>query len=310
VGLLSLASPIQEPLFDQGCKEVIRLGYVPQFDRETVLAQSSFFAGSTDLRAKALRQAITDPAARAIFCTRGGYGSNYLIEALSETSVNKGLAAAPKILLGCSDITSLQLFLWQQHNWVTFYGPMVATNFSRGAGQPHGYDCSSLIRALTETQSGWRIDLHGEPLHASTAGTAEGPLLGGCLTLIECALGTSWDLDTEGAILLLEDRGMKPYQVDRALMHLKQAGKLRGLAAIILGEFPECEAPPKGETIRDIAQRLFAPLGIPIAWGAPVGHTERPMLTIPLGVRARLVASGGASTPSPYLEILEPACSA
>jgi muramoyltetrapeptide carboxypeptidase len=103
--------------------------------------------------------------------------------------------------------------------------------------------------------------------------------------------------------LLLEDRGMKPWQVDRALMHLKQAGKFEGVRGMVLGDFPECEAPVAGSpTVQDVCQRILKPLGIPIVFGAPVGHTARPMLTLPLGVRARLRASGAGA-----LEILEAA---
>src|SRR5208283_689689 len=114
---------------------------------------------------------------------------------------------------------------------------------------------------------------------------------------------TPWELDTRGAVLLLEDRGLKPYQLDRMLMHLKQAGKFKGVRGIVLGEFPECE-PPEGSTVtvREICQRILGPLRIPIVFGAPVGHAARPMLTLPLGVNVRLHATGEGE-----LEILEPA---
>jgi len=96
---------------------------------------------------------------------------------------------------------------------------------------------------------------------------------------------------------------MKPYQVDRVLMHLKQAGKLDGVKGIVLGDFPECEPPLQGSpTVRDVCARILGPLGVPIVFGAPVGHTMRPMLTLPLGVQARLSAKGEGT-----LEILEPA---
>jgi muramoyltetrapeptide carboxypeptidase len=144
------------------------------------------------------------------------------------------------------------------------------------------------------------LPLRGEPL---LPGEAEGRILGGCLTLVETALATPWELDTRGTILLLEDRGMKPWQVDRALMHLKQAGKFDGLKGFVLGDFPECDAPLVGSpSVRDVCARILTPLGVPIVFGAPVGHTLRPMLTVPLGVRARLRASGEGE-----LEILESA---
>jgi muramoyltetrapeptide carboxypeptidase len=110
-------------------------------------------------------------------------------------------------------------------------------------------------------------------------------------------------LDTSGAILILEDRGMKPYQIDRVLMHFKQAGKLEGVKGIVLGDFPDCEPPVAGSpTVRDVCARILGPLGLPVVFGAPIGHTLRPMLTIPLGVNARLNAEGDGS-----LEILEAA---
>jgi muramoyltetrapeptide carboxypeptidase len=128
-------------------------------------------------------------------------------------------------------------------------------------------------------------------------------VLGGCLTLVETAIGTQWDLQTDDAILVLEDRGMKPWQVDRALMHLKQAGKFANVRGIMLGDFPECQAPVAGSaTVREVCQRILAPLGVPTIFGAPIGHTLRPMLTLPLGVKARLSSKGAG-----VLEILEPA---
>ena len=207
----------------------------------------------------------------------------------------------PKILCGFSDITSLHAYLWQKFRWVTLYGPMVAAGLDRGAGAPEGYDLQSFTRALTESKQGWSMVLKGESI---SSGSGEGTLLGGCLNLVETTIGTPWELDTRGAILILEDRAMKPWQVDRALMHLKQAGKLRGVTGIVLGDFPESNPPQGTESVKDVASRVLAPLGIPIVFGAPIGHTSRPMLTLPLGVQARLSADGEGK-----LEILEPACS-
>lgn len=302
VRVLSLASPVKAEFLRKGCDEIARLGFVPRAD-DAVLAHESYFAGSAKCRSAALEAALEETGTQAIFASRGGYGAAYLLDQL------RLAAGQPKILLGSSDITALQIFLWQKFGWVTFYGPMVAMNFHQGAGAPHGYDRESLLRALTETERGWTLELHGESL---TSGQAEGVLLGGCLTLIQTSLGTGWELETfdkkkGGAILVLEDRGMKPYQVDRALMHLKQAGKFEGVAGIVLGDFPECEAAEGGETVRDVARRILEPLRVPLVWGAPVGHTERAALTLPLGVRARLSVAQRAEAPA-KLEILEPAC--
>jgi muramoyltetrapeptide carboxypeptidase len=295
VRVISPASPVEEEKLRKGCEEIKRLGYVPKTDRDTVLGRDGYFAGPVESRVSALKEALSEPESRAIFCARGGYGSNYLLDGLKKPGVVR-----PKILLGYSDITSVQVFLWQKSRWVSFYGPMVAAAFDSGAGSPGGYDPVSFKRALTETKQGWTMDLQGDSLFT---GKAEGTLLGGCLTLVEATLGTPWELDTRNAIVLLEDRAMKPYQVDRSLMHLRQAGKFERLRGVIFGEFPESDAPAGSASVRQVAERIFRTEGIPVAWGVPVGHTARPMLTFPLGVRARL-----STTASPKLEILEPAC--
>jgi muramoyltetrapeptide carboxypeptidase len=294
VRIVSLSSPMDEERVRRGSEELVRLGYQTNLDRETVFAKHGFFAGSVEARVSALKTALTERETRAIFCTRGGYGSNYLLDCLS------GITSAPKLFCGCSDVTSLHSYFWQKFRLVTLYGPMVAAGLDHGANAPKGYDRESLVRALTETKQGWAIDLQGE---AMSPGVAEGILLGGCMNLVEATIGTPWELDTEGSILILEDRGMKPWHVDRALMHLKQAGKFRGVVAMIFGDFPESDPPTGTESVRDVVRRILESLGIPIVWGAPVGHTSRPMLTLPLGVSARLSIASETK-----LEILEPAC--
>ncbi len=297
IAVVAPASPVEEEKLRNGCKEISRLGYVPFLDQSKVLAREGYFAGAAEDRLEALVEALTRPSRGAVFCARGGYGASYLLQGMETLG-----SALPRILLGYSDITCLQVYLWQKFGWVTFYGPMVAAGLDAGPGAPGGYDAESFTRAVTETRAGWTVDLQGESLAPHEL---EGTLLGGCLTLVEATLGTPWELDTRGAILVLEDRAMKPYQVDRALMHLKHAGKFDGLHGLILGEFPDCEPPsPSASTVRDVIRRLTLPLGIPVVWRVPVGHSARPILTLPLGVRACLVTNGISR-----LHILEPACS-
>src|SRR6202041_474278 len=201
VRILSIASPVAEARLRAGADEIGKLGFRALSDDQRTLAHGDFFAGTTAERSAALKEALTEGNTRGIICSRGGYGSNYLLEGLSVALV------PPKILLGYSDLTSLQIFLWQKFRWVTLYGPMTAAGLDKGAGVAQGYDRASLMHALTETRSGWSITL--DQAEAIVPGTADGTLIGGCLTLIETALGTPWELDTHGAILVLEDRGMR-----------------------------------------------------------------------------------------------------
>jgi muramoyltetrapeptide carboxypeptidase len=287
------ASPAVSARVELGLAELRRLGL--RTLQYAVRQGHGFVAGTTEERRGDFLQGLARADVDALVGVRGGYGSNYLLNGLEIPSEME-----PKIILGYSDLTSLQIFLWQRHAWVTFYGPMIAAGFDGGAGKERGYDVASLLEAYLTREGGWVIPLRGEEL---VGGEAEGTVLGGCMTLVETTLGTPWELDTTGTILVLEDRGMKPWQVDRALMHLLQAGKFSAVRGIVLGDFPECEPPVAGtQTVREVCERILRPLGVPVVYGAPIGHTARAMLTVPLGVRGKLHA-GGAGT----LELLEPA---
>jgi len=291
VAVFAPASPGSEARAAAGMAELARLGFVAS----AAAAQKSegyFTASATARRAEFLRL-LHDRNVDALIGLRGGYGSNYLLDDGLGSAVD-----APKALIGFSDLTSLQIFLWQRYRWVTFYGPMVAAGFDAGAGAAGGYDEASLRSSIGGLSADWKILLRGETV---VKGEAEGRVLGGAMTMVEATIGTPWELDTRGAILLLEDRAMKPYQVDRVLMHFKQAGKFEGVKGIVFGDFPESEPPVAGSpTVRDVCARILGPLGVPVVYGAPIGHTARPMLTVPLGVNARLYASGEGT-----LEILE-----
>ncbi|HEV2388786.1 MAG TPA: LD-carboxypeptidase [Candidatus Acidoferrales bacterium] len=288
------AGPVPEDKLRLGAAELARLGYRPVWN-PAVLAREGYFAGAVADRASDLRAALVEPDSAGVIAARGGYGVGYLLEGLESLEPDR-----PKVVSGFSDLTLLHGFAWHRWSWVTFYGPMAAGAFAEGAGCPGGYDERSFRLAVTKTDGGWSVPLEAS---AMAEGEAEGVLLGGCLTLLRALLGTPWEPDTAGSILLIEDCNMKPYQVDRGLMHLKLAGKLEDVRGILLGDFPGCDPPEEGgPVVSEVVARLLKPLGVPIVWGAPVGHTRRPLLTLPLGVRVRLVARGAGQ-----LDVLEPA---
>ena len=291
---VSPASPAQSAGTSLGVAELERLGYRVRFASPD-MKPDGYFAGSLARRAAELKAALLDVEAQAVICMRGGYGSGMLLDGLGALRLSR-----PKLLIGYSDITMLQTFLWQRARWTSLYGPMVAAGFDKGEGEPGGYDRASFIDAVSGTRRSWSVGLGGEAL---VRGETTGVLLGGCLTLVEATLGTPWSLDTRGAILVLEDLLVKPYQVDRLLLHMAHAGKFRGVRGVVMGDFPDSD-PPTGSTVtvRDVCKRVFRRMGIPVIFGAAIGHTHRPMLTIPLGVRARLTTGAEGK-----LEILEPA---
>jgi muramoyltetrapeptide carboxypeptidase len=290
------ASPAPPIDMIAGLTELKRLGFQVVANQDS--KAEGYFAGSSLERVNGFQGAVHSDQVDGLVALRGGYGSNYLLDYALEKSL-----PSPKCVIGFSDITSLQIYLWQRCGWVSFYGPMVAAGLNSGPGVHKGYDESSFLQATGKTESGWKLRLHGEPM---LTGEATGRVLGGCMTLVEATIGTPWELNTKDSILVLEDRAMKPYQVDRVLRHLKQSGKLEGVRGIVLGEFPESDPSVAGApTVREVCARILRPLGVPFIFGAPVGHTPRPMLTLPLGIKARLDAEGEGT-----LEFLEPAVGA
>lgn len=293
VAVFAPASPADQLDVTAGIAELRRLGF--EFAPVQSPGPEGYFAAPAGERLDAFLKAARDPRIAGLVALRGGYGAAYLLDCDLCSQLEE-----PKCVIGFSDLTSLQIYLWQMCGWVTFQGPMVAAGLNRGADDTHGYDEHSFLQAVGNAGGNWEMTLRGNSL---VKGEAEGRLLGGCLSLLQTTLGTPWELDTDGSILVLEDRGVRPYQLDRALMHLKQAGKLRGVKGFILGEFPDSGPSVKGSpTVLDVVQRILRPLGVPIVFGAAIGHTERPMLTLPLGVRGRLSATGEGQ-----LSMLEPA---
>ena len=293
LGVFAPASPADSVAMIAGLAELKRHGFQVVANQDS--KAEGYFSGPSLERTNGFLGPLTAEQVDGLVALRGGYGSNYLLEFELEKSL-----ANLKSVIGFSDLTTLQIFLWQRCNWVTFYGPMVAAGLNAGPGARKGYEESSFLQAVGRTEGGWKLRLKGQ---AVLAGQSVGRVLGGCMTLLEATIGTPWELDTKDSILVLEDRGMKPYQVDRVLMHLKQSGKFEGIRGIVLGDFPDSEpAGAGGPTVREVCGRILRPLGIPIVFGAPVGHTTRPMLTIPLGIKARLDADGEGT-----LEFLEPA---
>jgi muramoyltetrapeptide carboxypeptidase len=293
LAIVSPSSPVDAAAIAAGGVELRRLGF--GVDEPTPMPPQGYFAGAHKQRFLQLATVLNDRNIDGVVATRGGYGANYLLNFPLLQNVRRA-----KCLIGYSDLNIVQLALWAKREWIGFYGPMVAAGFNHGVGQPSGYDEVSFLQAIGETKAKWTIPLHGEALKA---GSASGRLVGGCLTMLQTTVGTDFQPETRGAILVLEDRGMKPYQVDRALRHLLQAGIFEKVNGVVLGDFADCDPPvPGSPVVPEICAAILGPLRVPMVYGVPIGHTNRPMLTIPLGVRAKLHAKGEG-----MLEILEPA---
>jgi muramoyltetrapeptide carboxypeptidase len=297
VGIVAPASNIKRELLEAGCERLRQLGYKP-FYFDSIFEQDLYFAGPTERRARELEEMFVRDEVRAIICARGGYGSNYLLEALDI----KKIAAHPKIFAGYSDLTTLLTYFADSAGLVTFHAPMVTKDF----GNPDGVDLSSWEAAVSG-QSVWSINTGPESgVKSVVEGSGEGILHGGCLSMLVASLGTPYEIRTAGAILFIEDLAAKPYQIDRMLMQLKLAGKLAGVRGLVFGEMLDCvQHQTQSYTLEEVITRVVGDLGVPVAYGLRSGHVSRLNVTLPLGVRAALEVKNGKVD----LKILEAATS-
>jgi muramoyltetrapeptide carboxypeptidase len=222
------------------------------------------------------------PEVKGIICARGGYGCNYLLEEFDLNVVREN----PKVFVGYSDVTTLLTWFTDVAKVVTFHGPMITRDFDDAADLLHVPSWKSAL----EGKSQWEIAaVPGSGIEPIVAGSAEGTLYGGCLSMLAASVGTPYAIRTEDTILFIEDIGAKPFQVDRMLMQMKLAGKFTGVRGIVFGEMLNCvQQHDQGYKLQEVVKRVVGDLGIPIAYGLRSGHVSKQNITLPFGVRARL----------------------
>src|SRR3977135_3738366 len=255
------ASKLQLDLLDAGCDTLRRLGYRP-FYLDSILDQDLYFAGSVERRVRELEEMFVRDDVRAIVCARGGYGANYLLQAIDLEKIK----SHPKIFLGYSDVTALLTYFADAAGLVTFHGPMVAKDWTH----ENGVQVDSWQAALSGTAA-WDLNLQDPPsVSGLVEGSAEGILYGGCLSILVASLGTPYEIRTSGTIFFLEDMAAKPYQVDRMLMQLKLAGKFKEVRGIVFGEMLDCvQIANQGYKLEEVVKRIVGGLGVPVAYGVP-----------------------------------------
>lgn len=226
---------------------------------------------------------MRDSDSDALICVRGGYGVLRILDQIDFSL----LAQRPKLVVGYSDITALQLALFKHTGLISISGPMIAVEWS----DPHGVNCRHFMDLVGPDYTPGPLD-QAQPQTTLIAGEAEGLLLGGNLSLLTRMLGTRHMPDLSGAILFLEEIGETPYRVDGLLAHLQLAGVLDQLAGVVLGGFTDADiaAGKSSLTMEQVFEDYFGDLGIPVANGLRYGHFPD-KVAVPIGVRAHLTAN-------------------
>lgn len=290
VGLFASATRMTEPWIAGAMATVSAIGLRPRL-APNVRAVHGHYAGTVAQRVDDLHTLWADPEVRALWSIRGGAGSAQLLPHLDYAAMRR----EPKALLGFSDVTALQLALLRHAGLVSFH--TIAAHI-----RPSAHTLQSLQAVLMAPRAGQvleRAPQHRQRGEAEAAyrartvrgGIAEGPLVGGNLSVLSALVGTPWAPQTEGALLFLEDVGELPYRIDRMLTQLEQAGLSGRAAGIAGGIFRDCEHPPDqpGMPLSQPIDERFGAAGVPAVYGLSFGHVQD-QVTLPLGVRARLDA--------------------
>jgi muramoyltetrapeptide carboxypeptidase len=291
LAVISPASAPKPDLVHRGIAHLQSLGYKTVLGSHALDSGPLYYAGAVDDRVHDLHAAFADSAIDGIVCCRGGWGSAELLPYLNAALIRSN----PKVFIGYSDHTSLHCWLHNEANLVTFYGPMVAADFSRD----DGVDIVSWRHSL-EGDGGWSLGV-ADGLRVLRPGVAQGLLNGGCISIFVEALGTPFAprIDRD-SILFLEDIGTKPYQWDRMLLHLRYSGLLGKVTGIVFGDMSLCIAEGESEYLDRAILHSLRDFDGPIAIGLRSGHVGASNVTLPLGVLAKLDL-GEAGNPRMHL---------
>ncbi|WP_303740649.1 S66 peptidase family protein [Lutispora saccharofermentans] len=280
IGLIAPSSPVGRSKAQACIDWVIAMGYRVKWG-ESIFGERGYLSGSDELRAYDINSMFGDKEVDAVFCIRGGYGSMRLLDKLDYELIRNN----PKIFIGFSDITALHTAFYQKTDLITFHGPMVAGYAKKNLDS---LSRDYMDRALMKAEPlGEIINPPDIPIKAYNGGCASGKLVGGNLSLLADTMGTPYEIDTKGKILLIEEVEERPYKIDRMLLQLKLGGKFKDAAGIVIGDWAGC-VPEEGKeslAIEEIIEDIVVPCGKPILSGYKIGHCT-PNITVPIGAEA------------------------
>jgi muramoyltetrapeptide carboxypeptidase len=281
VALVAPASGFDREEFDRGVAELKRLGLEPVYD-DAVFDRQPMTAGQPQVRVTSLLRAFDEMDADAVIAIRGGYGSVELLPLIDVERIRRSRTA----FVGYSDVTSMHSFLGAVVGLASVHGAMVDGRLAQG---PSAYDPDSFLRSLSTEPLG---DVSAAGLETLQPGIASGPLAGGTLTNLLASFETPYAFNPpDGHVLFLDEVAERPYRIHRMLTQLKLSGRMARAAAIVFGQLPRCDEPGGKVTARDTVREAIAGFRGPVLFGFPSGHTTTPLVSLPLGVQTKVIAS-------------------
>lgn len=283
VALIAPSGPVSEGTLQAAVAGVGALGL------EAVVFSSctmrpGYLAGYSRERAEDFMNAFADPTVKGVFCIDDGYGAQRILERIEWEEIAKN----PKVFCGSGDASVLHLMLNQRCDFATYYTPSPVSTWA----DADEYTKRSLKNAIFGIREPAILNPEQRAMHTIAKGVSHGTLAGGNLTALAATLGTPYEINTKDKILFLEDSNKSPRSIDRSLLMLKQSGKLRSCAGIILGAFANCKSADAEDamTLGDVFTDLLLDEGKPILGSIQCGHVAQTM-SLPFGVNVNLDAT-------------------
>ncbi|MDD8016896.1 MAG: LD-carboxypeptidase [Bacteroidota bacterium] len=287
IGIVAPASPPSSPeKITKGAEYLERLGYRVKFGKN-VNKVNGYLAGTDAERADDLHEMFEDKEVKAIIAVRGGYGTPRLLPLLNYSLIKKN----PKILVGYSDLTALQLAILKKTGLVTFSGPMVGVEMFKGIDPFTEEHFWTMI--TSKKKFGALTNPDGHQLQVMNSGKASGVLMGGNLSLITAIIGTPYLPSFKNSLLFMEEIEEECYRFDRMLNHLRLAQILSQTNGVIVGDLTDVKPSDTSKpflTAEEVLKDFLMPLKKPVVSGLIYGHVPK-KFTMPIGIRASLDAS-------------------
>lgn len=269
-GICASASHFKTDALQPSLTFLKKIKIEPVFNK-TIYKKDLFTAGTPKDRANDLVKILKQKDIDAVFFARGGYGSAQILSILDKTDLKKELNK--KHIMGFSDITALLSYLYFKYGKTYFYGPnMVSSHFRN----------TKLLKDVINEKP---LKIKIQILNKTKTTSIKAPIFGGCLSVLASLAGTPYIKNIDGHILFIEDTNEAPYKIDRMLNQLYQAGIIKKIKAIAVGDMEKCETAKI--TWKDTILKFAKELDVPAIYGIKAGHGDFEY-ALPLGCIAEI----------------------
>ncbi|MBA2941199.1 LD-carboxypeptidase [Paenibacillus sp. CGMCC 1.16610] len=290
IGIVTLGSPLDASIIDARIATLEGMGFEVLVGKYTY-SYDGIVASTAQQRAEDFMSMISNQQVKMILPTRGGTGVRDILPYLDYQLINKN----PKIITGYSDITILLNILNQFSNLITFQS-LLLIDFDPNSPK---YNFDQFF-AATSTLSPTRVIQNppGLPLKSLIQGNVRGQIVGGNLTSFVGSLGTPYEINTTGKIVMIEETHEPTNTIYRYLTQLIMAGKFQHCQGIIMGQCTNCSV-SYSTTYDDLINGVMYPLGKPLMTNLSTAHGYY-KAAIPIGAMVDL------NTFDNTLTVLEP----